>query len=142
MLTLCGLALRSTRMTRPRVQRTNCPQSCDLPKISNPHNSKPEVEIDIVQKRFLSVGRPLNNPQRPSVHGHRKWEISKTCFLVFFQFSYAKTTNFRRNDFSSLPLNTSILNPLSPPISVATRGPYFGSNVPPKLRPSENFKPP
>ena len=36
-----------------------CPQSGLLPKISNPNNSKPEVEIDIVQKLISSARRPL-----------------------------------------------------------------------------------
>ena len=35
------------------------PQSGLLRKISNPHNSKPEVEIDIVQKLISSARRPL-----------------------------------------------------------------------------------
>jgi len=69
------------------------------------------------------------------------WRFLTHFKNVFFELSYAKTTNFRLSYFWLFYLITSTLNPLSPPIGVATRGPYFGSNLPPKWRPSDNFRP-
>ena len=77
---------------------------------------------------------------------YRRWDlvtfVQKRVFWSFSNFHMQKRLISDSAIFDFFPIYTSTPNPLSPPIGVATRGPYFGSYLPPKWRPSDNFKRP